>query len=80
MVWWPDMSHGELKKNTNIIIRLLALFRLFQIKIFFHSKNKFALERMGKGGFFAYNIGQFYPTQKKTQIKKFVIEWYQIFI
>ena len=38
---------------------------------------------MGKDGkrrFFAYNIRHFYPIQKKTLEKIFVIEWYQILI
>ena len=37
----------------------------------------------GKSRFFAYNIRHFYLTQKikiTSQIKKFVIKWYQNFI
>ena len=38
------------------------------------------MEKDGKSRFFAYNIRHFYPIQKKTLEKKFVIEWYQVLI
>ena len=45
-------TDGELKKIiTNMILRLLAQFRFFQVKIFYRSKNKFALERIRKESF-----------------------------